>query len=79
MLDSGKKKKPRRRERRWKLPSPPRLPLPDLKDVFLFGGIGSAGYGIYQIYPPSAYIVVGGCFIALGLLIYMGGSKNGTS
>lgn len=57
----------------------PKIPLPEIRDVFLFGGIASAGYGIYQIYPPSAYVVVGGCFIVLGILIYMGGNKNAGS
>ena len=74
MILAFKKKKPGRRQKQpWRMP---KIPLPEMKDVFLFGGIGSAGYGIYQIYPPSAFVVVGGCFIALGLLIYMGGPKR---
>lgn len=74
MILAFKKKKPRRSNKppwQW-----PKVPLPEAKDVFLFGGVGSAAYGVYQIYPPSAYILVGGCFIALGLLIYMGGRNE---
>jgi hypothetical protein len=73
MILAFKKKKPGRKPKQWKLPQ---VVLPDAKDVFLFGGISAAAYGVYQIYPPSAYILVGGCFIALGLLIYLGGSKH---
>lgn len=74
LVSGGKKKSRRHREpRKWHWP---KLWLPDSKDVFLFGGIAAAGYGVYQIYPPSAYILVGGCFVALGVLIYLGGSKN---
>lgn len=55
---------------RWK------PPLPEVKDVFVFGGLGLAGVGIWQIYPPSALIVVGGIFFALGIYWYAGG-QNG--
>lgn len=56
-----------------------KITLPDGKDVFLFGGLGLSGYGLWQIYPPSALILVGGVFFAIGVFWYMGGSKNGTS
>jgi len=39
-----------------------------LDDLFTFGGIASAGYGVYQIHEPSAFIAVGVAFIALGYL-----------
>ena len=74
MILAFKKKKPGRKPKQpWRMP---KIPLPEVKDVFLFGGLGAAAYGVYQIYPPSAYILVGGVFVALGLLIYLGGSKH---
>jgi len=59
-------------------PAEPRkwLRLPEARDVFLFGGMAAASYGVYQIYPPSAYVLAGGFFMALGVLIYMGGSTK---
>lgn len=70
----GGKKRPRRRGEpaepaRW------RKHIPEARDVFLFGGIAAAGYGVYQIYPPSAFVLVGGFFIAMGILMYLGGDK----
>lgn len=38
----------------------------DLNDIFVFGGIALAGYGIAQIHPPTAYLVVGVTFVWLG-------------
>lgn len=40
---------------------------PDLKDLFVFGGLGFAAYGIYMIYPPAAFILPGLFFVWLGL------------
>lgn len=37
----------------------------DLKDVFLFLGIGIVAFGLWQIYPPAAYIVGGGVIVIL--------------
>jgi hypothetical protein len=39
--------------------------LPDLSDIFVFAGIGSIFYGVYQIFPPAAYIVTG---VLVGLI-----------
>lgn len=39
----------------------------DLRDVFVFGGIGLAGYGIWQIYAPAAPIVVGSVLFWMGI------------
>jgi len=77
----GKSTKKRARRRVDETPQAPkkRITLPDGKDVFLFGGLGLSGYGLWQIYPPSALILVGGVFFAIGVFWYMGGSKNGTS
>jgi len=64
--------KPKKRARPRPEGEPPRkLPLPERKDVFLFGGLAAAGYGVWQIYPPSAMILVGGAFVVFGLLMYM--------
>lgn len=40
----------------------------DLRDVFVFGGLAMVGYGLYLIYPPAAWIGIGGA------LFWMGGS-----
>jgi hypothetical protein len=39
----------------------------DLRDAFVFGGIGLVGYGIGQIYAPAAPIAVGCAFFLLGI------------
>jgi len=69
--------KKRRRNLRVAEPQdkPPRRVWIEGKDVFLFGGLALSGYGVWQIYPPSAYVLVGGTFLAIGVLIYMGDSK----
>ena len=36
----------------------------DLRDVVFFGGLIMLGYGLYQIHPPTMYVVLGGLFIA---------------
>lgn len=70
------KRKPRRRvEEAQPTPAKERARL-EGKDVFLFGGLALAGYGVWQIYPPSAMILVGGVFFAIGLFWYMGGAKS---
>jgi hypothetical protein len=38
----------------------------DMRDAFVFGGLGLIGYGIAQVYPPAAYIVVGVVLFWLG-------------
>ena len=35
--------------------------------LFTFGGIALVGYGAYQIYIPSAFIVVGAVMFYIGL------------
>jgi len=71
-------KKRRRNVRMLELPQdkPPRRVWIEGKDVFLFGGLALSGYGVWQIYPPSAMILIGGVFFALGLFWYMGGAKR---
>ena len=39
----------------------------DLRDVFTFGGLGLVGFGVFMIYPPAAYIVVGGVLFLIGI------------
>ena len=39
----------------------------DLRDVFVFGGLGAIGYGIAQLHTPSAWIVIGIAVLMLGL------------
>ena len=39
----------------------------DVRDVFVFGGIGLAGYGIWIVSPPAAFVVVGLAFFWLGI------------
>ena len=38
----------------------------DLNDVFVFGGLAAACYGVAQIDPPSAWIVGGVTLVWLG-------------
>jgi hypothetical protein len=40
--------------------------LVDLRDVFVFGGIGCAAYGVGQVHPPAAWMLVGVAFFWLG-------------
>lgn len=35
--------------------------------VLVIGGIGCAGYGIWQVYEPAAYIFVGVAMVWMGL------------
>ena len=37
----------------------------DLRDLVFFAGLVMIGYGLYQIYPPSMYVVLGGLFVAM--------------
>jgi hypothetical protein len=40
------------------------ISLFDLQDIQLVTGISMLGYGLFLVYPPSAFIVVGLLFIA---------------
>lgn len=40
--------------------------LIELRDVFVFGGLGMVGWGLYAVYPPAAWIVVGSAFFWIG-------------
>lgn len=39
---------------------------PDLRDLFVFGGLGCVVAGVAQIYPPAAWIVGGAALFWLG-------------
>ena len=41
--------------------------LPDLSDIFVFAGIGAIFYGVYQIFPPAAFITAGVLIGVLGI------------
>ena len=38
----------------------------DLRDLFALIGLASLGYGLHAIYPPAAWIVVGGMIYRIG-------------
>ena len=38
----------------------------DLRDAFVFGGLGLAGYGIALVHRPAAFVVVGVALFWLG-------------
>jgi hypothetical protein len=38
-----------------------------LDAIFVLGGLGGVGYGCYQIYEPSAFIVVGAALVWIGM------------
>jgi hypothetical protein len=40
--------------------------LLDMRDALTFGGLALLGYGLYQVHPPTAYIVMGGLVFWLG-------------
>lgn len=39
----------------------------DLRDIFVFGGLACAVYGISQIYVPASWIAAGATFFWLGV------------
>ena len=39
----------------------------DLRDRFVFSGIGLSAYGAWQIYPPAGWIVLGVSIFWLGV------------
>jgi len=39
----------------------------DLRDIFSFGGTGFLSFGVWQVYPPAAFIVAGSIFLWLGI------------
>lgn len=45
--------------------------------IFCATGLGLVAAGLVLIYPPAAFIVVGGVLFTLGLLIDLGPKKPG--
>jgi hypothetical protein len=39
----------------------------DLRDAFVFGGSAFVFHGLWQIYPPAAWIVAGAALFWLGV------------
>lgn len=39
----------------------------DMRDLFVFGGMGFIAFGLRDVYPPAAFIVPGGILIWLGI------------
>lgn len=39
----------------------------ELRDAFVFGGLGLALYGVAQVYAPAAWIAAGGALFWLGI------------
>lgn len=44
----------------------PRWPF-DLRDALTFGGLASLAFGLWQVFPPAAYVVVGAVLVGIGL------------
>lgn len=45
----------------------------DIRDCFVFGGLGLLGYGLYLFHPWIAFTVCGAVLLAIG--IFIGRSK----
>lgn len=43
------------------------LNIIDVKDILLLIGVLFAFYGIHSMHPPTAFIVLGGFFVFIGL------------
>ena len=48
--------------------------LIDLRDCFVFGGLGLLGYGLYRFRPWVSFTVCGAVLLAIG--IFIGRSKG---
>lgn len=44
----------------------------DLRDCFVFGGLGVMGYGLYQFRPWVSFTVCGAILLAIGIFIGRG-------
>lgn len=44
----------------------------DLRDCFVFGGLGIMGYGLYLLRPWIAFTVCGAIILAIGIFIGRG-------
>ena len=41
----------------------------DIRDVFVFGGLGMLGYGLYLLHPWLGWSVAGGILMSLGIFV----------
>jgi hypothetical protein len=41
----------------------------DIRDVFVFGGLGMLGYGLYLLQPWLGWTVTGGLLMGLGIFV----------
>jgi hypothetical protein len=47
-----------------------------LQELFIFSGLGAVGYGVAQIYPPAAWIVVGAVVFLIGMIGFIGKARR---
>ncbi|KKU25399.1 MAG: hypothetical protein UX37_C0024G0010 [Microgenomates group bacterium GW2011_GWA2_46_16] len=40
----------------------------DIRDVFCFGGTSLIAWGVYDIYPPAAFIITGAIFFYISII-----------
>lgn len=40
-----------------------------IRDIFVFGGLGMIGYGLYLFIPWIAFVVCGSLLVAIGLFL----------
>ena len=48
---------------------------PDIKDVMAVAGTASIGWGLWQIWPPLAFVVVGGILLGVAVAGARGGKE----
>ena len=46
--------------------------LIDIRDCFVFGGLGLMGYGLYLLHPWLSFAVCGAVLLAIGVFIGWG-------
>lgn len=46
---------------------------PDAKDIMAVAGTASIGWGLWQVYPPAALVVVGVILLGLSVAAARGG------
>lgn len=39
----------------------------DINDILVIVGLSSVGYGLWQIYPPAALIIIGCALFVMGM------------
>ncbi len=41
----------------------------DIRDLFVFGGLGLMGYGLWMLYPWLGFAVTGAVLMSIGLFV----------